>query len=87
MNVSTVRPQVQEIHHLVSDTATSPVGSVHGLHGKHWVGNIRIQCELNAMCCAQGCRRRDRIFFSRDSRSDSGSSSSSSRVDAQAGKA
>lgn len=75
-----------DTHHLVSDTATSLVGSGHGLHRKHLVGNIGIQYELNATCYAQGCRQRDRVFFSRDSRGDS-SSSGSSKVDAQAGKA
>lgn len=61
-----------DTHHAVSDMVTSLGGSVHGLHRKHVVRNIRIQYEQSAM----GCRQRGRIF-SRDS----------SRVDTQAGKA
>lgn len=48
MSMSTARPQVQETHATLSDTATSLVGSAHGLHRKHMVRNIGIQYEQSA---------------------------------------
>lgn len=62
--MSTAKPKVHSTQCL---TWPPPLrGSVHGSHWEH----IGIQQELSAVSYAQGCRQRDTIFFSRDSRGD-----------------